>query len=409
MRPVLSEVDIHLRPRNPIRDMSRRVRLDRLDIGISSTSGTSTEPSDAGHRFGDDQIIVNLINTLQASTRRDLSSSLWNTSPETTNLHITVIYFIQTLLANGVAVRDSSLFSGIYTNAIELADLTLILKDTWNADPATCSVTGIVTLVSSSKQMDASGFMHQAWLIAYLSITLAASTTYTLMIASRVWVLERRVIKDKSRTSLCPLIMGTILDSGAIYSATLVTLVVLLLLKSWFQHVLLDSIPFIIALVFSIVIFRIELGVTTDGPQSPSANPSADNDHSLKSIIRLSTHHGTSQDSVSFSPSHFWPAQPDRSLPGYLPRPLQERQQQQRKNSKRSLFDFLRGDRPPKQGHYNLRSQLAHPSSYFRTSEEMGVDVELEVEIDEARWQQPKALPNALMLPRSERISVPLS
>lgn len=345
------------------------------------------------------QIIVNLINTLQASTRRDLSSSLWNTSPETTNLHITVIYFIQTLLANGVALYRCWILWGKRRAYIFLSSPFI---------PGSI-VTGIVTLVSSSKQMDASGFMHQAWLIAYLSITLAASTTYTLMIASRVWVLERRVIKDKSRTSLCPLIMGTILDSGAIYSATLVTLVVLLLLKSWFQHVLLDSIPFIIALVFSIVIFRIELGVTTDGPQSPSANPSADNDHSLKSIIRLSTHHGTSQDSVSFSPSHFWPAQPDRSLPGYLPRPLQERQQQQRKNSKRSLFDFLRGDRPPKQGHYNLRSQLAHPSSYFRTSEEMGVDVELEVEIDEARWQQPKALPNALMLPRSERISVPLS
>lgn len=155
-------------------------------------------------------------------------------------------------------------------------------------------------------------------------------------------------------------------------------------------------------LVFSIIIVRVGLGITTDGP-SPPTDSFVDNNPHLKTIDTIPRH--TTQisgDTIAFSQPHTWPVQPARPLN----QPLPQQQQQQRKiNKKPSIFSFKRSGRGPprqEQGHYNLRSQMAHPSSYFRASEEIGVDLELEVELDEARYKQPKALPVALMLPRSD-------
>ena len=109
------------------------------------------------------------------------------------------------------------------------------------------------------------------------------------------------------------------------------------------------------------------------------------------------------RDSIVISPSRFWPTQPDRSLPYHLPRTIQERQHGRNIKTKLGRFgfskhhDFLRSD--GKKFHYNLRSKLAHPSSYFRVSEEMGIDMELEVEMEEAKLRKPKALPVALIIP----------
>lgn len=109
------------------------------------------------------------------------------------------------------------------------------------------------------------------------------------------------------------------------------------------------------------------------------------------------------RDSIVISPSRFWPTQPDRSLPYHLPRTIQERQHGRNIKTKLGRFGFrkrhdsLRSD--GKKSHYNLRSKLAHPSSYFRVSEEMGIDIELEVEMEEAKLRKPKALPAALIIP----------
>jgi hypothetical protein len=46
---------------------------------------------------------------------------------------------------------------------------------------------------------------------------------------------------------------------------------------------------------------------------------------------------------------------------------------------------------------------MIHPTSYFRTSQEIGVNLELEAEMDEEIYNHPKALPIALMFPRSDR------
>lgn len=109
------------------------------------------------------------------------------------------------------------------------------------------------------------------------------------------------------------------------------------------------------------------------------------------------------RDSIVPSPSRFWPIQPDRSLPYGLPRTIHGRQHCRniKTKTKTSRLGFSKHHDSPrldgKKSHYNLRSKLVHPSSYFRTSEEMGIDMELEVEMDEAKLRKPKALPAVLI------------
>lgn len=109
------------------------------------------------------------------------------------------------------------------------------------------------------------------------------------------------------------------------------------------------------------------------------------------------------QDSIIISPSRLWPTQPDRSLPYHLPLAIQERQHGRNIETKLGRFGFSKRHSSLRSSgkifHYNLRSKLAHPSSYFRVSEEMGIDMELEVEIEEAKLRKPKALPVALIIP----------
>lgn len=154
-------------------------------------------------------------------------------------------------------------------------------------------------------------------------------------------------------------------------------------------------------LVFSIIIVRVGLGITTDGP-SPPTDSSSDDDHYMRTtdiFTRPSSQlPRLSRVSMPSSPSHHWPFQPYRPLG-----PVH--QGQHNKSPKTSIFSFKRNRQGEEkgQGHYNLRSQLAQPSSYFRASEDMEIDMELEFEMDEARYRRPKPLPVALVVARSEQ------
>ncbi|KAJ3576008.1 hypothetical protein NP233_g708 [Leucocoprinus birnbaumii] len=276
--------------------------------------------------------------------------------------------------------------------------------------PWTCVRGSIVTGAGAAllSRHNVSSFARQAWLYAFLTSTLAASISCTLIAATQIWSSGRKNLR-RQHDALRSIITCIVLESGCIYSAALLTLVILLAVRSWFEHVLIDSMPLIITIVFSIVVFRMGASNPSD-PREFSTGFLVDSDSNLKPVTRFNLRlpgQKPTRDSGTLSPSHFWPVQPDRSLPGYLPPQLQEQQRQRNKGSKTGFLQnaLHRGcstGQGREQGHYNLRSQTKHPLSYFRASEELAVDMELEAEIDQARWQRPKALPPALMLPRSD-------
>jgi hypothetical protein len=67
------------------------------------------------------------------------------------------------------------------------------------------------------------------------------------MIATRIWFLGRQNPGDQPGGHLHS-IMRTVLESGVIYSGTLVVLLVLFETQSWFQYVLIDSVIFVYAI-----------------------------------------------------------------------------------------------------------------------------------------------------------------
>ncbi len=146
--------------------------------------------------------------------------------------------------------------------------------------------------------------------------------------------------------------------------------------------------------MFSVIIVRVSLGISTDGPLPPDDTTSyhtgrhVESDSHTRPSSRLSRF---SRMSPTSSPSRLWPVQPHRPI----------NPSQGRGHKHKSGLSFWNPHHGQGQTHYNLRSQAEHPSSYFRASEDMEIDTELEFEIDEARYRQPKALPVALMLPSS--------
>lgn len=61
------------------------------------------------------------------------------------------------------------------------------------------------------------------------------------MIAARIWNLNRGSLNGEHGGSLQP-VMRIILESGAIYSGTLILLLVLFEIKSWLQYVVVDAV-----------------------------------------------------------------------------------------------------------------------------------------------------------------------
>lgn len=145
--------------------------------------------------------------------------------------------------------------------------------------------------------------------------------------------------------------------------------------------------------MFSVIIVRVSLGISTDGPLSSENTAFHDHrNHHIESGTHTHPHPPPthpSRLSSTPSPSRLWPVQPNR--------PVNPRGGRRKQAIGLSFWNRRRGQG---QTHYNLRSQTEHPSSYFRASEDMEIDTELEFEIEEARYRQPKMLPVALVLPR---------
>ncbi|KAI0632006.1 hypothetical protein C8Q77DRAFT_893101 [Trametes polyzona] len=126
------------------------------------------------------------------------------------------------------------------------------------------TASGIGILYSFAKTVpDAEIFADklQKWIVSFFSLTLATNIICTGLVALRIWWINRAIMKFTSR-SYRP-ILFLVLESGAVYSVTLMALLILYKTGSWFQYVLLDAISPIVGLVFSMVIIRIGLGITT--------------------------------------------------------------------------------------------------------------------------------------------------
>lgn len=135
------------------------------------------------------------------------------------------------------------------------------------------TVTGIGILYSFAKVVpQAEIFVAelQQWIVSFFSMTLATNIICTALVASRIWHVNHL---SMAHGSLHPILL-LVIESGMVYSATLMTLLILYKVGSWFQYVLLDAVSPIVGLVFSMIIVRIGLGITTPKGETLQTNVS---------------------------------------------------------------------------------------------------------------------------------------
>jgi len=137
------------------------------------------------------------------------------------------------------------------------------------------TATGIGILYSFDKvDPQASIFVVQLghWITAFFSMTFATNVICTALVAYRVWAINRMQISFRTRHLHS--VMLLIVESGAIYSATLLALLILYNVDSWFQYVVLDAVSAIVGIVFSIIMLRIATGVSSQEGETALLEPS---------------------------------------------------------------------------------------------------------------------------------------
>ncbi|KLO12060.1 hypothetical protein SCHPADRAFT_441469 [Schizopora paradoxa] len=106
-------------------------------------------------------------------------------------------------------------------------------------------------------------FELKNWISSFFSLTLFTNFICTALIAFKIWWIGRSAgqwLKNERASSA--LIM--VVESGAIYSASLITLLATYLSGSWSQYILLDGVVQIIGVVFTLIIARIALGHSSE-------------------------------------------------------------------------------------------------------------------------------------------------
>ncbi|KAL0568328.1 hypothetical protein V5O48_013662 [Marasmius crinis-equi] len=178
---------------------------------------------------------------------------------EFTQVFGSAIYVAQTLVGDGVVLFRCYLVWGRKWHIIAFPAMLLL--------GSTAAGIGILyTFARVTPQAQIFAIQLQSWIVSFFSLTLATNLICTTMVASRIWYINRATWKLTER-SLNPVVM-LVIESGAIYSATLITLLILYKAQSWFQYVLLDAISPIVGLVFSMIIVRIGLGITLPSGQT---------------------------------------------------------------------------------------------------------------------------------------------
>ncbi|TCD60725.1 hypothetical protein EIP91_009631 [Steccherinum ochraceum] len=125
--------------------------------------------------------------------------------------------------------------------------------------PSTCTVGLNRAFITASVNTD-DVFAEQTgrWITATYAMTLTTNLIATTLLAYRIWRVNRRTSEFVASKCLTPILL-VVIESGAIYSMTIVAALVAFALNSVGVYVILDLISPIISIVFNMIIVRIGL------------------------------------------------------------------------------------------------------------------------------------------------------
>ncbi|KAJ3012592.1 hypothetical protein NUW54_g1821 [Trametes sanguinea] len=192
-------------------------------------------------------------------------AAFFNELSSFTQMFGSTLYVLQTLLGDGMVLYRCYLVWERKWIVIAIPCLLLLGS----------TVTGIGILYSFDKVVpQASIFVVQLnhWITAFFSMTFVTNFICTALVACRVWAMNRSTLSFKHH-KLRP-VMVLIVESGACYSATLLALLILYNVNSWFQYVVLDAVSAIVGIVFSLIMRRIARGISTVEGETALIEPS---------------------------------------------------------------------------------------------------------------------------------------
>ncbi|KIJ24744.1 hypothetical protein M422DRAFT_72321 [Sphaerobolus stellatus SS14] len=203
-------------------------------------------------------------------------------------------FFFQRDLPGGPAAYYARLFdwselfkTGIFVVQTVLADCFAIYRChvVWNrfwivVFPSMSVVatlaTGIGVVVSLGRLSNGSDIFAstlKGWITSFFVLTLCTNFMCTSSIAGRIWFTTRKVKNYSGNRSLMPIVI-VLIESGALYAASCIALVISYLLGSNAQYIVVDGAFPIISIAFNMIIVRIALGIAHGGTIATTGQPS---------------------------------------------------------------------------------------------------------------------------------------
>ncbi|KAI1782852.1 hypothetical protein LXA43DRAFT_386938 [Ganoderma leucocontextum] len=141
----------------------------------------------------------------------------------------------------------------------------------WFGLVATSIGLNVALASDSSEKTNVFAIRTSEWITSLLALTLATNLSSTGLLALKIWLVARQSAQYRSGTVLTR-VLRVAIESGAIYSLTITTMLILFLANSDGVFVLLDMISPIIAIVFNMLIIRIGLAKHPSFPSSGMNN-----------------------------------------------------------------------------------------------------------------------------------------
>ncbi|KAL5526960.1 hypothetical protein ACEPAF_8689 [Sanghuangporus sanghuang] len=160
-----------------------------------------------------------------------------------------VLYNLQTLILDGIVIyRTYVVWSSVYPIVLPVLGWFGLLASSIGAN-TTLATTRVNTDNVFAGAVD-------KWITAVYALTLSTNLSASVLLAFKIWKVNRDVLKFKENGQLTPVVRAVV-ESGAIYSATITVALILFIINSVGVYVVLDMISPIICIVFNMIIIRI--------------------------------------------------------------------------------------------------------------------------------------------------------
>ncbi|KAI0339753.1 hypothetical protein BDW22DRAFT_1361354 [Trametopsis cervina] len=198
------------------------------------------------------EMIVNILRICEGFLNIDPTQSLnfFNSVSEPTFVIKSCLFNAQTLILDAVVIYRTWV---VWQNSLRVILFPLI---GWFGLLA-CSIGNNIALATASENPgDVFATQTGQWITSVYSMTLVTNLSATSLLAYRIWTINRETSNYRMTDRLSP-VLRVVIESGAIYSLTIIAAIITFAIQSPGVYVLLDMISPIISIVFNMIIIRV--------------------------------------------------------------------------------------------------------------------------------------------------------